>query len=32
LADLLERSQVQEVAMRQHHDAQQTIEIYRHQD
>ncbi|MGZ4968135.1 MAG: Fe-S cluster assembly transcriptional regulator IscR [Methylobacter sp.] len=32
LADLLERNQVQEVAMRQHHDAQQTIEIYRHPD
>jgi Rrf2 family iron-sulfur cluster assembly transcriptional regulator len=29
LADLLERNQVQEVAMRQHNDAQQTIEIYR---
>ncbi|TRX00551.1 Fe-S cluster assembly transcriptional regulator IscR [Candidatus Methylobacter oryzae] len=32
LADLLERNQVQEVAMRQHHDAQQAIEIYRHPD
>jgi Rrf2 family iron-sulfur cluster assembly transcriptional regulator len=32
LADLLERNQVQEVAMRQHNDAQQTIEIYRHHD
>jgi Rrf2 family iron-sulfur cluster assembly transcriptional regulator len=31
LADLLERNQVQEVAMRQHNDAQQAIEIYRHQ-
>lgn len=32
LADLLERNQVQEVAMRQHNDAQQAIEIYRHPD
>jgi Rrf2 family iron-sulfur cluster assembly transcriptional regulator len=32
LADLLERNQVQEVAMRQHNDAQQAIEIYHHQD
>jgi len=32
LADLLERNHVQEVAMRQHHDAQQIIEIYRHPD
>ncbi|MGZ4981461.1 MAG: Fe-S cluster assembly transcriptional regulator IscR [Methylobacter sp.] len=32
LADLLERDQVQEVAMRQHNDAQQAIEIYRPQD
>ncbi|MGZ5056711.1 MAG: Fe-S cluster assembly transcriptional regulator IscR [Methylobacter sp.] len=31
LADLLERNQVQEVAMRQHNDAQQAIEIYRQQ-
>jgi Rrf2 family iron-sulfur cluster assembly transcriptional regulator len=31
LADLLERDQVQEVAMRQHNDAQ-PIEIYRHHD
>jgi len=29
LADLLERNQVQEVAIRQHNDAQQAIEIYR---
>ncbi len=32
LADLLERNHVQEVAIRQHHDAQQIIEIYRHPD
>ncbi len=32
LADLLEKNQVQEVAIRQHHDAQQVIEIYRHPD
>lgn len=32
LADLLDRNHVQEVAMRQHHDAQQIIEIYRHPD
>lgn len=31
LADLLERNQVQEVAMRQHNEAQQAIEIYRQQ-
>ncbi|TAN64639.1 MAG: Fe-S cluster assembly transcriptional regulator IscR [Methylobacter sp.] len=30
LADLLEKNQVQEIAQRQHHDAQQAIEIYRH--
>lgn len=29
LADLLEKNQVQEVAIRQHHDAQQAIEMYR---
>ncbi|MDO9268844.1 MAG: Fe-S cluster assembly transcriptional regulator IscR [Methylobacter sp.] len=32
LADLLEKNQVQEVAIRQHHDAQHTIEIHHHQD
>jgi Rrf2 family iron-sulfur cluster assembly transcriptional regulator len=32
LADLLERNQVQEVAMRQHNEAQQAIEIYRQQN
>ncbi len=32
LATLLEKNQVQEVAKRQQHDAQQTIEIYRHPD
>jgi len=32
LADLLEKNQVQEVAIRQHNDAQQIIEIYRHPD
>lgn len=32
LADLLERDQVQEVAIRQHNDAQQAIEICSHQD
>lgn len=30
LATLLEKNQVQEVARRQQHDAQQTIELYRH--
>ena len=30
LADLLEKNQVQEIAKRQQHDAQQTIEIYSH--
>ncbi|HEY8096456.1 MAG TPA: Rrf2 family transcriptional regulator [Methylobacter sp.] len=30
LADLLERNQVQEVAKRQHHDAQQVVEVYHH--
>lgn len=30
LADLLEKNRVQEVAKRQHHEAQHTIEIYRH--
>ncbi|MGZ5050787.1 MAG: Fe-S cluster assembly transcriptional regulator IscR [Methylobacter sp.] len=30
LATLLEKNQVQEVAIRQQHDAQQTIELYRH--
>jgi Rrf2 family iron-sulfur cluster assembly transcriptional regulator len=30
LADLLERNQVQEVAKRQQHDAQHSIEIHRH--
>jgi len=30
LADLLDKNQVQEVAKRQHHDAQQIIEVHRH--
>lgn len=30
LADLLEKNQVQEVAKRQHHEAQHAIEMYRH--
>ncbi len=32
LANLLEKNQVQEVAKRQHHEAQQAIEVYRSQD
>ncbi|WP_432745631.1 Fe-S cluster assembly transcriptional regulator IscR [Methylobacter sp. G7] len=32
LADLLEKNQVQDVAKRQDHNAQHTIEIYRHPD
>ena len=32
LADLLEKNQVQDVAKRQDHNAQQIIEIYRHPD